>query len=50
MQVIAGQRMADAIRTAETARIHREFARTPARWHFPRVNWHVPAFMRVAGA
>ena len=50
VQVIAGQRTVDAIRTAETARIRREFARTPARWHFPRVNWHFPAHARVAGA
>jgi hypothetical protein len=48
-QKIAQQRMDEAARFAQTAHIRRAFARTPARWHFPRVNWHVPVLTQHAG-
>lgn len=49
IQTIASQRMDEAARYARSAHIRREVARTPARWHFPRVNWAFPVPTRVAG-
>ena len=48
-QRIARQRMDEAAHYAQSAHFRREVARTPARWHFPRVKWHFPVPTRVAG-
>ncbi len=50
MQSVARQRMDETARRAETAHLRRGFRRTPARRHFPRVQWHLPGHVRVVGA
>ncbi len=49
-QTLARQRLDEAARYARSAHVRRAFARTPARWHFPRVTWQIRVPTRVTGA
>lgn len=49
-EMITRYRIDEAVRHAQSANIRREVARTPARWHFPRVNWHFPVPTRASRA
>ena len=48
-QTIARQRMEEVARNADLAQLRRGVPKTPARWHFPKVSWHLPT-LHTAGA